>query len=154
MPEEPVSIPLRPASCRTHNSSSLSTGDPVEAISVGHPQPPLQRGVPRRQVGPGQWFSAAWVAESCPSLATPRPCSLQAPLSMGFSRQEHWSGLPCLLQGIFPTRESNPGLVHCRQFLYQLSYAGSPGKAVTVTQVTVRIKAPPPHEELPSSFCL
>ena len=30
----------------------------------------------------------------------------QAPLSMGFSRQEYWSGLP-LLQGIFLTRGSN-----------------------------------------------
>ena len=26
------------------------------------------------------------------------------------------------LQGIFPTQESNPGLPHCRQILYQLSY--------------------------------
>ena len=31
-----------------------------------------------------------------------------------------------LLQGIFPTRGSNPGLLHCRQILYQLSYQGSP----------------------------
>ena len=31
----------------------------------------------------------------------------QAPLSMGFSRQECWSGLTCLLQGIFPTQGSN-----------------------------------------------
>ena len=31
-----------------------------------------------------------------------------------------------LLQGIFPTQESNRGLLHCRQFLYQLSYQGSP----------------------------
>ena len=30
-----------------------------------------------------------------------------------------------LLQGIFPTQESNPGLLHCRQILYQLSYQGS-----------------------------
>ena len=27
-----------------------------------------------------------------------------------------------LLQGIFPTQESNPGLLHCRQILYRLSY--------------------------------
>ena len=27
-----------------------------------------------------------------------------------------------LLQGIFPTQESNRGLKHCRQILYQLSY--------------------------------
>ena len=31
-----------------------------------------------------------------------------------------------LLQGIFPTQESNRGLLHCRQILYQLSYQGSP----------------------------
>ena len=30
------------------------------------------------------------------------------------------------LQGIFPTQGSNPGLPHCRQILYQLSYKGSP----------------------------
>ena len=32
----------------------------------------------------------------------------------------------CLLQGIFPTQESNPGLPHCRWILYQLSHKGSP----------------------------
>ena len=31
-----------------------------------------------------------------------------------------------LLQGIFPTQESNQGLLHCRRILYQLSYEGSP----------------------------
>ena len=34
-------------------------------------------------------------------------------------------GGPFLLQGIFPTQELNPGLLHCRQILYQLSYKGS-----------------------------
>ena len=29
------------------------------------------------------------------------------------------------LQGIFPTQGSNPGLLHCRQILYQMSYLGS-----------------------------
>ena len=32
-----------------------------------------------------------------------------------------------LLQGIFPTEESNQGLPHCRWILYQLSHQGSPG---------------------------
>ena len=32
-----------------------------------------------------------------------------------------------LLQGIFPTQESNWGLLHCRRSLYQLNYQGSPG---------------------------
>ena len=31
-----------------------------------------------------------------------------------------------LLQGIFPIQRSNPGLLHCRQILYQLSRQGSP----------------------------
>ena len=31
-----------------------------------------------------------------------------------------------LLQEIFPTQESNPGFLHCRWILYQLSYQGSP----------------------------
>ena len=31
-----------------------------------------------------------------------------------------------LLQGIFPTQGSNPGLPHCRQILYHLSHPGSP----------------------------
>ena len=33
--------------------------------------------------------------ESCPALCNPVDHSCQAPLSMGFSRQEYWSGLPC-----------------------------------------------------------
>ena len=39
----------------------------------------------------------------------------QTSLSMTFSRQEYWSGLPCLLQGIFPTQGLNPGLLHFGQ---------------------------------------
>ena len=31
-----------------------------------------------------------------------------------------------LLQGIFPTQESNSGLLHCRQILYKLSHQGNP----------------------------
>ena len=121
-------------------------------------------------------------------FATPWTAACQSPLSMGFSRQPYWSGLPCpppgdlpdpgiklvslmspalagvsegvkllscfrlfatpwmvatrllcpwdfpgkssgvdchfLLQGIFPTQGSNPGLRHCRQTLYHLSHQG------------------------------
>ena len=34
------------------------------------------------------------VTKLCPTLVTPWTVACQAPLSMGFSRQEHWSGLP------------------------------------------------------------
>ena len=113
-------------------------------------------------------------------FVTPWTAAHQAPLSMGFSRQEYWSGLPfpspgdlsnprietmslespaneseshsvvsnslqphglcpwtspgqntgvgglSFLQGIFPTQESNTGLLLCRRILYQLSHKGSP----------------------------
>ena len=49
----------------------------------------------------------------------------QAPPSMEFSRQEYWSVLPCPPPGIFLIQESNQGLLHCKQILYQLSYEGS-----------------------------
>ena len=44
----------------------------------------------------------------------------------GFFKQQHWSGLPALLQGIFPTHGLNPDLPHCRWILYCLSHQGSP----------------------------
>ena len=45
-----------------------------------------------------------------------------AALSMGFSRQETGMGCHLLLQGIFLTQGSKPGVPHCRQILYCLSH--------------------------------
>ena len=45
-------------------------------------------------------------------FATPWTVTHQAPLSMGFSRQEYWSELPFLLQGIFLTHRSNLCFLH------------------------------------------
>ena len=42
----------------------------------------------------------------CPTLCSPQTVALQAPLSMGFSRQKYWSGLLCP-----PPRDlPNPGI--------------------------------------------
>ena len=38
--------------------------------------------------------SESKVAQSCPTLATPWTAAYQALSSMGFSRQEYWSGVP------------------------------------------------------------
>ena len=38
--------------------------------------------------------AAAKSLQSCLTLCDPRDGSPQAPPSLGFSRQEHWSGLP------------------------------------------------------------
>ena len=48
------------------------------------------------------------VAQMCP--AAPWTITHQAPLSMEFSRQEHWSGLPFPSSEYFPTQGSNSGL--------------------------------------------
>ena len=38
--------------------------------------------------------AAAKLLQSCPTLCDPIGATHQAPPSLGFSRQEHWSGLP------------------------------------------------------------
>ena len=48
----------------------------------------------------------AKVPQSCLTLCDPWTVALQAPLSMGFSRQEYWSGLPCSPPGALP----DPGI--------------------------------------------
>ena len=53
---------------------------------------------------------SGYVSKSCLTLATPWTVACQAPLSMGFSRQEYWSGLPF----------SSPGNQHNMQFLPNL----------------------------------
>ena len=40
-----------------------------------------------------------------------------------------------LLQGIFPTKESNQGLLHCRWIFYQLSYQGNPVHTCPIIQM-------------------
>ena len=40
--------------------------------------------------------SESEVAQSCPTLGTPQTAAYQPPPSMGFSRQEYWSGVPLL----------------------------------------------------------
>ena len=72
----------------------------------------------------------AWVLSRVQLFATPWTVACQAPLSMGFSRQEHWSGL------LFPSPGdlSNPSIestspaspVLAGRFFYYLSHQGSP----------------------------
>ena len=58
-------------------------------------------------------------------FATQWTVAYQAPLSMGFSRQEYWSGLLFPSPQDLPNPGSNPGLPHCGQTLYHLSHQGS-----------------------------
>ena len=67
--------------------------------------------------------------QSCLTLCDPWIVVCQAPLSMEFSRQEYWSGLPCpppgdlSSPGIEPT---SPWLLHWQMDSLPLSHQGSP----------------------------
>ena len=63
------------------------------------------------------------VAQSCPTLCSPMDYTVHGILQ---ARVLEWVASCSLLQGIFPTQGSNPGLLHCRRILYQLSHKGSP----------------------------
>ena len=69
----------------------------------------------------------AWVTQSCPTLCDPMECSLPGSSVHGDSPGKS-TGVGChaLLQVIFPTQGSNPGLPHCCQILYCLSHQGNP----------------------------
>ena len=60
-------------------------------------------------------------------FVTPTPWTVahQAPLFMGFSRQEYWSGVPLPSLGKFPIQGLNLRLPHCRQTLNHLSHTGN-----------------------------
>ena len=61
----------------------------------------------------------------------------QTPLSMGFSRQEYWSGSPFPFPGDLP----NPGLPHCRHILYHLSHQEHPCPSEQLIPVGTRMTA-------------
>ena len=58
-------------------------------------------------------------------FATPWTVAHQAPPSLGFSRQEYWSGLPFPSPGDLPNPGIDPNLLYCRQTLYHLSHQGT-----------------------------
>ena len=69
-------------------------------------------------MGNKQWSEVSVISES----ETPWTVAHQRPLSMEFSGKNTGVGSRSLLQGIFLTQGSNPGLLNCRQILYFLSH--------------------------------
>ena len=53
------------------------------------------------------------LGQMCPTLVTQWTVAHQAPLSFGFSRQEHWSRLPCPPAGDLSNPETD---LHCGRF--------------------------------------
>ena len=68
-----------------------------------------------------------WWSESISVLSDSlRPRGLYSPWN--FPGQNTGVSSLFLLQGIFPTQGSNPGLPHCKRIIYQLSHKRSPRK--------------------------
>ena len=68
----------------------------------------------------------AQLLQSCLTLCDPMDCSPLGSSDRGDSPDKNTGvGSHALLQGIFPTEESNPGFLHFRQILYHLSHQGS-----------------------------
>ena len=68
----------------------------------------------------------AVLSHSIVTFCNSMDCSLPGSSVHGDSRDKN-TGVGCsaLLQAIFPTQGSNPGLLHCWWILYQLSHQGS-----------------------------
>ena len=70
------------------------------------------------------------VAQSCSTLCNPMDCSPPGCfVHRILQRTLKWVAI-CLSRGIFLTQGSNPGVQHCRQILYCLSYQGSASKCL------------------------
>ena len=69
-------------------------------------------------------------AQSCPTLCDPMDCSVahQAPLSMGFSWQENWSGLPFPSSGDLSHPEIEPASLVSPALAGRFFTTGPPGE--------------------------
>ena len=111
-----------PNSLRPHalyspwNSPGQNTG--VDSLSL------LQGDLPNPRIKPR---SPALEVDSLPAEPPGKPKNTRL-------------GSLSLLQGIFPTQESNRGLLHCRRFLYQLSFQGSLISVLGDTQMCQEIR--------------
>ena len=81
------------------------------------------------QVWPWGW-RALWSESRSVMSDSLQPQGLYSPWDS--PGQNTGVGRLSLLQGIFPIQGSNPGLLHCRQILYQLSHKRSPLRALIV----------------------
>ena len=133
------------SSCKTDGDGARAQRRWSRHVSLGREV--QMRGKPREPLRrlSGQLGSQESPGEGCLSK---KPCGEPFQCVCHFSHVQLWDPLDCrdppgssvhgdsprkytgvgchaLLQGIFPTQGSNPGLLHCRWILYQLKYPES-----------------------------
>ena len=88
-------------------------------------------------------FVCAKLLQSCPTHCDLMDCSPPGSSVRGDSPGKN-TGVGCraFLQRIFPTQGSNPGLLHCRWILYQLSHPGSPNHLHGIGQTKIPLPSP------------
>ena len=113
----------------------------LERDTIGHhPRKELQRKEGTTSACPGVIPEGKWKWSESRSVMSDslRPHGLHSPWNS--PGQNTGVGSLSLLQGIFPIQGSNPGLLYCRQILYQLSHKGSPPEGKRVRKYRWKIK--------------
>ena len=87
------------------------------------------------------------VTQSCPTLCHSMDCTPLAPLSMGFSRQEYWSGLPCPSPWVLPDPGTEPG----SSALQADSLPSKPPRNTKDSILSVKYKLTNENKHLPST---
>ena len=97
-------------------------------VQACHQEDFLETAKYREQTGPGLIFRKVkvLVTQSCQLFTTPWTVAHQVLLSMGFSRQPHWRGLPFLSPGYLPDLGIVLRSPTLQQILYHLSHHERP----------------------------
>ena len=83
--------------------------------------------------------SESEVTQSCLTLVTPWTAAYQAPLSMGFSRQEYWSGVPLPSLNMGYNWHLNIHLKQAGGLLSSASFAHTNESHLTVQLIQVQV---------------
>ena len=84
------------------------------------------------------------------SFKTPWTVVCQAPLSMGFPRQDYWNGLPFHFPGDLPNPGINPVILHWQADSLPLNHLGSPKLALFVSLHDCTAASTDTHTPCPS----
>ena len=122
--DHPHSLPQGPSLSRAHNVASPSDASEFSRLSpspltacrylctlLDHSESERKK---VKSLSRARLFATPWTV-ACATLLRP----------WDFQGKSTGVGCHFLLQGIFPTQGSNPGLLHCRQTIYHLSHQGS-----------------------------